>query len=72
MRGGGCWTAAKTPESVRRIKYFDSSLSWLSATFNYVPLHVITAYIQPQDGKKAKRTIANLEHVLSLILDRLP
>ena len=38
-RNGGCWTACKQSEKIKRIKYMDTSLSWMSCAYSNVPVH---------------------------------
>ena len=44
----------------------------MSCAYSFVPIHMITVYIEPQNAKKAAKVISNLEHILALIFERLP
>jgi hypothetical protein len=57
---------------VKKIKYLDNLICWMSAAFEFVSVHILTVYIEPQNQGKAESVMENLNHILALIFERVP
>ena len=68
---GGCYIASNVKRQ-KSIKTILSNLAWPSIVIRNVPIHIVTCYIRNGNGKEAQQDIQMLEHVLDLILGRLP
>ena len=48
-----------------------TAISWMSAAYNFVPVHIITVYLAPYHTKEVEESKNRLKHLVSSILDRV-
>ena len=46
-RNGGCWAASSSSERTKMIKTLGTGISWMSAAYLFVPVHIFTVYLAP-------------------------
>ena len=68
---GGCLIATNIDRQ-KNIKTILGNLAWTSVAIRNVPVHIIACYTHSGHGKDAAQDISRLDHVLGLILGRLP
>ena len=49
-RQGGCWVGSNA-ERVKAIKSVGTAIAWASIAKKFVPVHVVTCYVEPGQNK---------------------
>ena len=70
-RHGGCWVGSKL-DHCKHIKSLDTNITWFSVAIDYVPIHIISCYLQPQDRRHTTESINRLLFIIEDVTRRIP